>query len=316
MSRSYLRGPLARTLNHQDTANTDDPSVSGFNPEGDQMLTQTTTWDIAQGTQPAPYVPLPTEEDTHAPCGTWHASGKPETGKPVHYQQFCEHWRDEECPVCFKRRTRRLRSEIGRAYLEEGEEDFYVVLLSRPQASAFAKLCTLSGSLYRRYPTELWDYIIFQPFLNCPGSDLPWQDLDWKLLANTPKGRRPSGKLGVAKPKVNPGPVYKAEIITIEYDAPAAVVKEAWKLAVEETSDANPHTPQQAEVEMNRRLIKVSFYIGQLGGKVIKQYVRTVNIAENSVLSWSYKDTIEELDDLVYLEMTEKTGHEGIAIPF
>lgn len=277
------------------------------------MLVQTTTWDLNQGSQPP--ILLPTED--HAPCGTWHLSGNLLSGKPVHYQQFCEHWRDMECPACFKRRMRGLRGEINRAYLEGGEEDFHVVLLSELDASALARRCTLEGSLYKRYPTSLWDYIIFQPFLDCPETDMDWRVLDWEVLANTPKGRRPSGKLGVEEKKSKPSPNdYIAEILTAEYDAPAAIIKEAWRLAIEQTGSFNPHNFEQAEQMMNERLNYVSFNIAALGGIIIKTYYRNVRIPENSVLSWNKEETLSELTDLNQLDRGRFDEHGDIIPPF
>lgn len=261
-------------------------------------------------------VDLPTESDSHSTCGTWHCSGNLIDGKPVHYQQWCEKWRHQECPTCFGRRKKRFESEITRAFLDHGEEEFYVVILSKSDASSLAKLCSANESLYRRFPTSLYDYLIFQPFLDCPSSDLDWRDLDWETLADTPKGRRPSGKLGVEKSEKETGPVYKAEIMTIEYDAPAAIVKEAWKRAIEQTSDSNPHNPEQAEQCMNERLSYVAFWIADLGGHVIKAYYRNVMVPENSVLSWNNEETISELTELSYLDSPKKTDPGGIIIPF
>jgi len=259
---------------------------------------------------------LPTDEDGHAPCGTWHISGDPLTGKPIKYQQFCEHWRNRECPACFVRRVNKFRSRICKAYLELGEEEFNVVLLSEEDASELARKCSRNDSLYYRCPTSLYDYVIFQPFLDCPESDIPWRSLDWEELANTPKGRRPSGKLGAPKKVVVDPNAYVAEVLTIEYDAPTSIVLEAWKRAIEQTKDLNPANPEQAETAINERLNYVAFWVAELGGKVLKSYYRNVRISENSVLSWSYKETVSGLLSLAKHDSSDLDGREDPDVPF
>ena len=260
---------------------------------------------------------LPTDSDTHSVCGTWHCSGSLKDGNPVHYQQFCEKWRDRECLSCFKRRVRKFKFELGQAYLDYGEEEFYVVTLSEFAASELARRCVISGSLYKRYPTaDGVDYVVFQPFLDCPDSEMSWKDLDWELLANTPKHRRPSGKLVPVKAAVDEGPVYQAEVMTIEYSAPAAIVQASWRAAIELTADFDPKTPEEAERAINERLNYVAFYLADFGGKIIKTYYRKVSIPENSVLSWNKKETLDAVSELAYLDLPRIDANGDPAAPF
>jgi hypothetical protein len=260
---------------------------------------------------------LPSPEDNYSPCGTWHASGNPVTGKPVHYQMYCGKWRNKVCLTCFGRRVSGFRSDINRAYLENNNEDFYVVMLDQSSATTLARRCTENNSEYRRFPTDLWDYIIFQPFEGCPESDLDWRDLDWEYLANTPKGRRPSGKLGVEKEEDEMGEDYEVlEIATVEYKAEAGVVQEAWRKAIEQTKFANPANPEQAEEAMNERIDFFSFWLAELGGEIVKTFFRKVKVPTNSSIEWIYEETLNEVDELNYLDKQRKTPDGSIYIPF
>jgi len=189
----------------------------------------------------------------------------------------CNLWRDARCLLCFHARLRGLRGRVLHAVVKFKKEGGVRVLLSdydtiREIASGLER-CD-----YLRLPIDDDEAILFvRGSESDAGTEMTYEDavkMDWPKYINTPRNKRISGGLGRdAEPENEGGSKTKKVAVYVPVFSPGEGVThkdelDAWGKAIEETSYLDPHTAEELQEALNKRMKAFEKAIEASGGSL------------------------------------------------
>ena len=237
---------------------------------------------------------------------------KPKNGNLGAFPFVCNLWRDARCLLCFGTRLRWLRGRILHAIVKFKKEGGVRVLLSD-----YDTLHKITGGLercdYLRLPIDDDEAILFvRGSESNAGTEITYEDavkMDWPKYINTPVNKRISGGLGRdAEPKDEGGNKVKKVAIYVPVFSPGEGVTredelEAWGKTLEETSYLDPHTAEELQEALNKRMKAFEKAIEASGGSlergengVEKTYVDLTGIAWRRPYQLNMKEARLELE--------------------
>ena len=127
-------------------------------------------------------------------CGSYNqARLNPITREWYPYKLKCGYWR--ECELCLADRMQEFKDRLRRAR-DETAGNLAVIQQDKSGASKFTRTLRNADLDYWRVPTEGCDFIFFDGSAMDVDTELEVEDIELRLLALTPAGRRFSGDLG------------------------------------------------------------------------------------------------------------------------
>jgi len=234
-------------------------------------------------------------------CGSWAARLNPANGGLINYQWYCGYWR--ECPVCFGRRVAQVTARVKRA--EEETLELGIVEMSEDLAKKFTRHLRKIDEDYLRYPISSLSSIVFFDQGSVlekggwvPDSELTMEDIDFSMLANTPKGKRWSGSLGkkVEKEVDDSGVQIVVSVKEIITDGISWEDKRAtWEDAVEETSYLDPgFDSEELSFAAWKRMKVWREYIEEKGGRIVVERSVRVTLSDSLYTGWGSVDVIRQ----------------------
>jgi len=126
------------------------------------------------------------------------------------------------------------------------------------------------------------------PVENLPDVDLDLPTIISRALKRAPKEARCSGRLGAEPKKEIPENSELVCVEVVQHDADTQTRREAWEIAVKETSYLLPFTPSDAEEACKERTEAYKIALESLGATIIdsyfiKRYVRLGDIDWSSI---------------------------------
>jgi len=229
---------------------------------------------------------LEKQEARAAQCGQTFSHFNPETGRPGFYERKCGMFR--LCDRCLEERANGFRIEMSRAAEQHGWA-FFMKVVSPEERKSFVR--QFKRSEYRCFPLEDGSFLIFYVNRNrSPDKNLEsWENLseedlrdelggevafhlvdvqNWNSIAKTPEGKNVSGNLG--KPAISSKDRAVVENWAIRSDLTLDQERACLEQACKETSDLDPHTPEEVEAALAVRKDAALRILKEHGAKKIE----------------------------------------------
>jgi len=289
MKTSNLRALLEFPQAHPSVA--PDPSQVIFTEEEDRAATLFAARVKTARQTPGLMLPFDDSDEKRrirlARCGSFGWRVNPQTGQLFRIQYQCGLWRDG-CPRCLEARVRETQKRMQVASAQC--DSLSGIELDKDEADRFIRKLRYRNLDYARFPTEdsdtiLFDYAAADELCSIEEAIHP-DDLDAERLAETPAGRRTSGRLGLIDED------DEEETATIEVDqvyveAGTKAVDECVEEAVRETSDLDPRTIEELQLACDIRLQAFKDVVLRSGGRITHVQQAWAKVPINCVIDWS-----------------------------
>ena len=201
--------------------------------------------------------------------------------------------------MCFEHRKVVKLGLAHRAVLEARKDDKKLKLVQADKSTLDKLTRGIAKSKYTRYPGEDFDtLLIVEDECGREGKTITYDEiseLDWDTLADTPKTRRASGKLGRSNSSSgSKGDVTKVKVMSfvLHNDTTKEQEATALKAAIKATANLNPTTLAEVQQAVKRRQSAFVRELVKAGGKVLSGATRTIHVKCNLTrIAWgSYTD--------------------------
>jgi ribosomal protein L44E len=260
-------------------------------------------------------IPQPNEDEYKRleGCGSWFAFPDPETGGPKFVQRKCGIvlW-------CHRCRRELAERELARLQRANDGDPVYKIKVQDDDWEATAKHLKREEIEYRRLPQDDDSSVVFLERDDSYFDDVErvseFDEQEMETLVRfKPKKKRFSGNLG--KKETPPtekktGPTVEVKVSQVCSDASAEVQRQAWKKAIEMTSNLLPDedTLQDALDERAKAYRKA---LRELGVKILYYRKRTRHV-QISRIDWSKSND----NGLIWTSLQVPDGHKGELVPF
>lgn len=219
-------------------------------------------------------------------CGRWIGGPNKYTGMLQHFQLRCEDYR--HCSFCQLTRARTELSKIQRA--QDDGMTLYKAIVNDADWDTILHRLRRHGIGRIRYPQSDGKLLIV---LNGWDDKLQLEPLNdvtedemGAILSDVPFGRHITGSLGYETVKEDE--IHGKDIASVESistDSGRDIERQAWELAVQDTSELDPHDVLELEQACMERMTAYKTHLEQLGATIVFSLWRRIPV-QISRIAW------------------------------